>query len=105
MKIILVLLFLPLCTFAFGQLQKSSPKPSQKSIKLSKGEVLTIKQHEDDIKRYGPTIKQFFKRDSIFNYMFLINTISPYLHQGDTLSNWTIVGDSVIQLTFKPKKK
>jgi len=99
MKTLLTFFLLSIYSFAFGQ----SPEPLQISITLSKGELLTIKQHEDDIKQNGPGIKQFFKRDSVYMRQFLPNTISPYIMPGDTLESWKIVGEK-IELTFKPHK-
>lgn len=100
MKILFTILLISICSFAFGQ----SPQPLQKLITLSKGELLTIKQHEEDLKQNGPMIKQFFKRDSVYNYMFLNNTISPYIEKGDTLESWKIIGEK-IELQFKVRKK
>lgn len=124
----LTIFLLSICSFAFGQSPKkkglysnavSSKSPislttgtsirdgsdeSKFYFDLSKGELLTIKQHEEDLKQNSPIIKQFFKRDSVYNYMFLNNTISPYINKGDTLESWKIVGEK-IELKFKPKKK
>lgn len=121
MKTLLTLLLISVCSITFGQPSQKQKEASTeisctgcgliaidqgilKKIPLSKGELLTIQQHEDDIKRNGPAIKAFFKRDSVYQNQFLPNTITPYINQGDTLESWNKVGNE-IHLKFKPKKK
>lgn len=73
-----------------------------RTIPLSLGEQLTIKNHKEYIKQMAPYVKQFFKRDSV-NQVFLNNTISPYLSVGDTVETYSIT-DKEILLILKPKK-
>jgi len=113
MKILFTLILISIYSIGFGQPSQNITVTDEirleqlgllKKIPLSKGELLTIQQHEEDLKRNGPAIKSFFKRDSVYQYMFLNNTISPYINQGDTLERWDKVGNE-IHLKFKPKKK
>ena len=110
MKTIFTLLLLAVCSIGFGQPSITVTDEMRleqlgllKKFILSKGELLTIQQHEEDIKRNGPAIKAFFRRDSVYQNMFLPNTITPYINQGDTLESWNKVGNE-IHLKFKPKK-
>ena len=75
-----------------------------KKITLSKGELLTMQQHEQDLKQTEYVLKKYKQRDSVYQYMFLNNTISPYINPGDTLESWKKEGNE-IHLKFKPKKK
>ena len=121
MKILPTLLLISFCSMAFGQSPYKQIADSRNLkglstgeavrtgnnfyVELSKGELLTIKQHEEDVKRNAPGIKAFFQRDSVYRNQFLPNTITPYIMPGDTLESWKIVGEKRIQLIFKPKKK
>jgi len=111
MKTLFTLTEISICSIGFGQPSGITVTDEirleqlglLKKIPLSKGELLTIQQHEEDIKRNDPAIKAFFKRDSVYQNMFLPNTITPYINQGDTLQSWEKVGNE-IHLKFKPKK-
>jgi len=113
LKTLLTLLLLSICSIAFGQPSQGITVTDDirleqlgllKKIPLSKGELLTMQQHEQDLKQVEGVIKSFKLRDSVYVNMFLNNTISPYINQGDTLENWDKVGNE-IHLKFKPKKK
>lgn len=112
MKTLLTLLLLSICLMAFGQPSgitvtdevRLNQLGLDRKIDLSKGEQLTIKQHEEDVKRYAPILRAFLKRDSVYNYMFLQNTISPHLNVGDTLQTYEIKNNQIF-LKLKPKKK
>jgi hypothetical protein len=109
MKTLLTLLLVSICSITFGQPSQSITVTDEirleqlgllKKIPLSKGELLTIQQHEQDLKQ----AKQIRLRDSIYQVIFLPNTIVPYINQGDTLQSWKKVGNE-FHLIFKPKKK
>lgn len=119
MKTLLTLLFISVCSIAFGQKKTITTASSagiiitdevrlnqfglDRKFELSKGELLTIQQHEEDFKRNGPAVRDFLRRDSIYRNQFLPNTISPYINQGDTLESWNKVGNE-IHLKFKRHK-
>ncbi len=118
MKNFIILALILSVSVCFGQKKESKSEttiacapcpgidiPLQKHIPLSKGEALTIKQHNEDVKANGPAIKAFLKRDSVFNRSFLPNTIVPHLAPGDTIENYTINETEIILNLKKPKKK
>ena len=108
MKLLFILtLFILLPGFCFAQSAPKkvadSKKDSLHHIKLSPGEQLTWRQHQEIVKQTLPIVKFYFKHDSI-NTQFINNTLSPYLVKGDTVLGWEIVGDE-LKYRLKPKNK
>ena len=113
MKTLFTLIAISICSIGFGQPSQNITVTDEikleqlgllKKIPLSKGELLTMQQHEQDLKQTEYVLKKYRQRDSVYVNMFLNNTISPYINQGDTLESWDKVGNE-IHLKFKPKKK
>src|SRR6478736_7871311 len=97
MKTLFTLIAIFFCSISFGQPSQGITVTDDvrleqlgllKKIPLSKGELRTIQQHEIDLKQTEEMLKRFKQRDSIYQNMFIYNTVSPHIEKGDTLESW-----------------